>query len=62
MWVYFTLEHVASELDKRHPATRRYMHSTNDFNMALRDTLGSYSPSGIGPVAICHMFLEDSVN
>jgi hypothetical protein len=56
------LEHVASELDKWHPGTRRYMHGTNDLNMALRDTLGPYCPSGIGPMAICHLFLENSIN
>ena len=56
------LEHIASELDDRHPAARRYMHSTNDLDMALCDTLRPYCPSGISPVAICHAFLEKELD
>ena len=53
-----TLDHKASELDNRHPATSRDMHSTDDLNMALRDTMGSYSPPGVRPIATRHALLK----
>jgi len=34
------------------------MNSTNDLDMMLRDTVGSYYPPGIGPSAIHHAFLK----
>jgi hypothetical protein len=57
------LEHVAGELDNRHPAARGYMYSTNHLDMALHDTLGTYFPPRICTVAICHAFLKwNSIN
>ena len=53
-----TLEHISCELYNRHPATGRYVYSTNDFDMMLRDTLGPYNPPGIGSAAIRQTFLK----
>lgn len=41
------LQHIPGKLDNRHPATRRYMHSTNDLDMALRDAVRRDAPAGI---------------
>jgi hypothetical protein len=57
--ISMTLKHKASELDNWHPATSRDMHSTDDLNMALRDTMGSYSPPGVCPIAIRHALLKE---
>ena len=54
-----TLEHKARELDNRHPATSTDMHSTDDLNMALRDTVGPNSPPGVCPIAIRHALLKE---
>jgi hypothetical protein len=54
-----TLEHKAGELDNRHPATSRDMHSTDDLNMASRDTMRPYSPPRICPIAIRHALLKE---
>jgi hypothetical protein len=58
-----TLEHIAGELNERHPATCRYMHGTDDLDMTLGDTLRPYSPPRIGSTGIFHAFLrKDSIN
>lgn len=62
MQIGMELEHVASELDNRHPATRRHMYSTNHLDMALHDTLGAYCPPRIRSVAICHAFLKKELD
>jgi hypothetical protein len=57
-----TLEHIASELDDRHPATSRDVHSADHLDMALRDTLGSYGPPGISSATIGHVILKKKLD
>lgn len=55
------LGHIPSELNERHPAIYRYIHSPNDFDMALRDTVLPDSPSVIGQ-AIRRVLLKEALD
>ena len=46
--------HIYGELDNKHPGTRRDVDNTDDFNMALRETLRPYSPPGSASVFAMH--------
>lgn len=55
-------EHILGELDNRHPAASRYVDSTDDLHVLLRNIVYTDSPIGVPHIALPQALIKESVD